>query len=207
MMFGIEHYASFVSAIVLFQLIPGAGTLAILDATARRGMGAGTSAVIGTLVGDAVWMIGAALGLAAVMQANPTVFAALQWFGVVYLLWMAWGLLRSGRSVASADTALVRSLWQYARRAALVSLTNPKVMLFFVAFFPLFLTPSASPWTLVVMMLHVTVISLLYQLGLVLLGNWVALRLRGIASAQVWAKRLAGVALIGFAAKLAANNR
>ena len=206
-MFGIEHYASFVSAIVLFQLIPGAGTLAILDATARRGMGAGTSAVIGTLVGDAVWMIGAALGLAAVMQANPTVFTALQWFGVAYLLWMAWGLLRSGRSVASADTALVRSSWQYARRAALVSLTNPKVMLFFVAFFPLFLTPSASPWTLVVMLLHVTVISLLYQLGLVLLGNWVALRLKGIPSAQGWAKRLAGVALIGFAAKLAANNR
>ena len=206
-MFGIEHYASFVSAIVLFQLIPGAGTLAILDATARRGMGAGTSAVIGTLVGDAVWMIGAALGLVAVMQANPTVFTALQWFGVAYLLWMAWGLLRSGRSVASADTALVRSSWQYARRAALVSLTNPKVMLFFVAFFPLFLTPSASPWTLVVMLLHVTVISLLYQLGLVLLGNWVALRLKGIPSAQVWAKRLAGVALIGFAAKLAANNR
>ena len=206
-MFGIEHYASFVSAIVLFQLIPGAGTLAILDATARRGLGAGTSAVVGTLVGDAVWMIGAALGLAAVMQANPTVFTALQWFGVAYLLWMAWGLLRSGRSVASADTALVRSSWQYARRAALVSLTNPKVMLFFVAFFPLFLTPSASPWTLVVMLLHVTVISLLYQLGLVLLGNWVALRLKGIPAAQVWAKRLAGVALIGLAAKLAANNR
>ena len=40
-MFGIEHYASFVSAVLLFQLIPGAGTLAILDATARRGMGAG----------------------------------------------------------------------------------------------------------------------------------------------------------------------
>ena len=71
-MFGIEHYASFVSAIVLFQLIPGAGTLAILDATARRGMGAGTSAVIGTLVGDAVWMIGAALGLALLLSAvNP----------------------------------------------------------------------------------------------------------------------------------------
>ena len=71
----------------------------------------------------------------------------------------------------------------------------------------LFLTPSASPWTLVVMLLHVTVISLLYQLGLVLLGNWVALRLKGIPSAQLWARRLAGVALIGFAVKLAANNR
>ena len=111
-MFGIEHYASFVSAVLLFQLIPGAGMLAILDATARRGMHAGASAVVGTLLGDAVWMVGAALGLAAVMQANPTVFTTLQWFGVGYLLWMAWGLLRSGRSVASAETALLRSSGQ-----------------------------------------------------------------------------------------------
>ena len=206
-MFGIEHYSQFIAAILLFQLIPGAGTLAILNATARSGVGAGLSAVMGTLVGDAVWMLGAALGLAAVMQANPTVFAALQWFGVAYLLWMAIGLLRSGRSELSNDAQQNRSSWQYARQAALVSLTNPKVMLFFVAFFPLFLTPSASPWTLGMMMLHVSVISLIYQAGLVLVGNWVAQHLRGIPSAQVWAKRLAGVALIGFAFKLAANNR
>ena len=206
-MFGIEHYPQFIAAILLFQLIPGAGTLAILNATARNGVGAGLSAVMGTLVGDAVWMLGAALGLAAVMQANPTVFAALQWFGVAYLLWMAIGLLRSGRSELSNDAQQNRSSWQYARQAALVSLTNPKVMLFFVAFFPLFLTPSASSWTLGMMMLHVSVISLIYQAGLVLVGNWVAQHLRGIPSAQVWAKRLAGVALIGFAFKLAANNR
>ena len=123
-MFGIEHYVSFVSAIVLFQLIPGAGTLAILNATARRGVHAGLSAVVGTLVGDAVWMVGAALGLAAVMQANPALFRALQWFGVVYLLWMAWGLLRSGRSESVSEAVAVSS-WQYARQAALVSLTNP----------------------------------------------------------------------------------
>ena len=205
-MFGIEHYVSFVSAIVLFQLIPGAGTLAILNATARRGVHAGLSAVLGTLVGDAVWMVGAALGLAAVMQANPALFRALQWFGVVYLLWMAWGLLRSGRSESVSEAVAVSS-WQYARQAALVSLTNPKVMLFFVAFFPLFLRHDSGALTLFVMMAHVSLISLLYQAGLVLLGHWVARVFEGVPQAQVWAKRLAGVALIGFAAKLAANNR
>ena len=205
-MFGIEHYASFVLAIVLFQLIPGAGTLAILNATARRGVHAGLSAVLGTLVGDAVWMVGAALGLAAVMQANPALFRALQWFGVVYLLWMAWGLLRSGRSESISEAVAVSS-WQYARQAALVSLTNPKVMLFFVAFFPLFLRHDSGALTLFVMMAHVSLISLLYQAGLVLLGHWVARVFEGVPQAQVWAKRLAGVALIGFAAKLAANNR
>ena len=205
-MFGIEHYVSFVSAIVLFQLIPGAGTLAIVNATARRGVHAGLSAVLGTLVGDAVWMVGSALGLAAVMQANPMVFTALQWFGVAYLLWMAWGLLRSGRSELFSEAVAV-SLWQYARQAALVSLTNPKVMLFFVAFFPLFLRHDSGALTLFVMMVHVSLISLLYQAGLVLLGHWVARVFEGVPQAQVWAKRLAGVALIGFAAKLAANNR
>ena len=205
-MFGIEHYVSFVSAIVLFQLIPGAGTLAILNATARRGVHAGLAAVLGTLVGDAVWMVGAALGLAAVMQANPALFRALQWFGAVYLLWMAWGLLRSGRSESVSEAAAVSS-WQYARQAALVSLTNPKVMLFFVAFFPLFLRHDSGALTLFVMMVHVSLISLLYQAGLVLLGHWVVRVFEGVPQAQVWAKRLAGVALIGFAAKLAANNR
>ena len=206
-MFDIQNYPQFILAIILFQLIPGAGTLAILNATARRGVGAGLSAVVGTLVGDAVWMIGAAIGLAAVMQANPMVFRALQYFGVAYLLWLAWGLLRAGRSELAADVTQSKSNTQYAKQAALVSLTNPKVMLFFVAFFPLFLKPSASPMTLSVMMAHVTVISFVYQALLVLVGNWVARELKDIPQAQVWAKRLAGVALLGFALRLAANNR
>jgi len=88
-----------------------------------------------------------------------------------------------------------------------VSLTNPKVILFFVSFFPLFLKPQASTATLAVMMLHVTVISLLYQGALVLVGNKVAAALRNIPSARRLATRLAGLALIGFGIKLAANNR
>jgi threonine/homoserine/homoserine lactone efflux protein len=88
-----------------------------------------------------------------------------------------------------------------------VSLTNPKVMLFFVAFFPLFLKPSASPVTLGMMMVHVSVISFVYQAILVLLGNWLAQQFKGVPQAQIWAKRLAGAALVGFALKLAANNR
>jgi len=56
-------------------------------------------------------------------------------------------------------------------------------------------------------MVHVTVVCFLYEVILVLLGNWVAARLAGFPMAQVWAKRLAAVALFGFAAKLAVNQR
>lgn len=221
-MFDIQMYPQFIAAILLFQLIPGAGTLAIINATARDGIGAGLAAVGGTLLGDSVWMIGAALGLAAIMNAHPTLFAVLQYFGVGYLLWLAWGLLRAQEEPTSESEPQSASSSSpscthtpvceqksapkhariYARQAALVSLTNPKTMLFFVAFFPLFLRPEASAHTLVMMMLHVTVICALYQAALVYIGHWVARQFAGVAHAQVWAKRLAGLALVGFAYKL-----
>lgn len=89
-------------------------------------------------------------------------------------------------SDASPETPK-QSGWPYLRQACTVSLTNPKVMLFFVAFFPLFLTPEASTITLVAIILHVTILSFVYQAGLVLLGN--------------------GIALIAFGINLALNNR
>lgn len=205
-MFGIQNYSSFIAAVIVFQLIPGVGMLTVVNASARGGLGGGMGAVLGTLLGDAVWMFGAALGLSTLIQANPMVFQALQWFGVGYLLWMGVGLLRSSQSVLAQDSQPKTGL-AYARQAMWVSLTNPKVMLFFVSFFPLFMRHDSSAYTLGMMMLHVSVISFIYAFGLVLLGNWVAARLKGVPMAQVWAKRLAGVALVGFAAKLAMNNK
>jgi threonine/homoserine/homoserine lactone efflux protein len=95
----------------------------------------------------------------------------------------------------------------YFRQAFAVSLTNPKVVLFFVAFFPLFLRVDASPITLGAMMAHVTVISFLYQLGLVLIGNAAARALSSLPVARTAATRLAGLALIGFGVKLALSTR
>lgn len=101
-MFDIQNYASFIAAILIFQLIPGPGTLAILTATARHGIGAGFGAVMGTLLGDFIYMSGAVLGLAAVIHAYPLVFEALQGFGAAYLGWLGIQLLRSpATSVAS----------------------------------------------------------------------------------------------------------
>ena len=206
-MFGIHNYPSFVAAILVFQLIPGAGTIAILNATARNGRAAGMAAVAGTLVGDAVFMVAAVAGLAAVMQATPVLFQTLQWFGAAYLGWMGFKLVTAQVHAGPEAMQPRLSAWKHFRQSALVSLTNPKVMLFFVSFFPLFLTPQASATTLGVMMLHVTVLSLVYQAALVLVGNGVAMRLKALPSARKVATRLAGVALLGFGIRLAAGIR
>ena len=206
-MFDIQNYTSFLTAILVFQLIPGAGTFTILNATARNGVGAGLGAVLGTLIGDFLFMVAVIAGLAAVMNANPIFFRALQWFGAAYLCWLGLQLLHSTVSQNATNPEPHKSGWLYFRQACAVSLTNPKVILFFVAFFPLFLRPGSSTTTLIAMISHVTAISFLYQAGLVLAGNAVARRLKAIPSARRIATRLAGIALIGFGLKLATSNR
>lgn len=206
-MFDIQNYTSFLIAILVFQLVPGPGTIAILNATARNGRGAGFGAVLGTLLGDFIYMVAAVLGLATVMRATPLLFEALQWLGAAYLCWTGIRLLRTCYVSDTMAPEPARPGWASFRQAFAVSLTNPKVMLFFVAFFPLFLRTDASNGTLAAMMLHVTGLSFVYQAGLVLLGNAVAVRLKAIPRARELATRLAGIALIGFGLKLAASNR
>jgi len=202
-MFGIHNYTGFVLAIIAFQIIPGPGTLAILNATARNGIRSGMGAVFGTLTGDLLFMLGAVLGLAAVLAARPVILSSLQWVGIVYLCWLGLQLLRT--PVADADVNAMRepSHWPSFRQAFAVCLTNPKAIVFFMAFFPLFLAADSDPLTLGVMMAHVGLISLVYQTCLVLVGNAVAVRLSRVQGARVWGRRLVGLGLLGFGVRLA----
>ena len=202
-MFGIHNYASFVLAIVAFQIIPGPGTLAILSSTARHGVRSGMGAVFGTLAGDFLFMLGAVLGLAAVLAARPVLLSSLQWAGIFYLCWLGLKLMRTPIEDQDAGPASMRGPWTSFWQAFAVCLTNPKASLFFMAFFPLFLTAGSRPQTLGLMMAHVSLISLAYQTGLVLAGNAVTMRFSRVKSARVWARRLVGLGLLGFGLKLA----
>jgi threonine/homoserine/homoserine lactone efflux protein len=120
---------------------------------------------------------------------------------------MGWKLLRTSVKDQPEYTTLEKGGWTYFRQALAVSLTNPKVIMFFMAFFPLFLSTESTPVTLLTLMVHVTAISFLNQTVLVLAGNAAAQRLSRWQFARLLATRLAGVALIGFGIKLAFNNR
>jgi threonine/homoserine/homoserine lactone efflux protein len=206
-MFGIQHYPSFILAILLFQLVPGPGTMAILGATARGGIRAGLGAVLGTLAGDFLYMLAAVLGLAALLAAYPVAFAVIRWAGIGYLIWIGIGLARAQDPADAPREVQALPGWVHFRRAFAVALTNPKVILFFMAFFPLFLRADARPATLGLMMAQVTVLSGLYQTGLVLVGNQVAKRLGRIRRVRVLSTRLAGLAMIGFGLRLALGRR
>lgn len=206
-MFQIQNYSAFILAVLLFQLIPGAGTIAILNAAARKGVRGGMGAVFGTLTGDFIYMSAAVLGLAAILGAYPAILAGAQWIGVAYLCGFGLRLVFGPKTTCSGDGGPVKGGWTFYRQALAVSLTNPKAIMFFMAFFPLFIAEGAGPVTLFVLMAHVTVISLVYQTLLVLVGNIVARRLSRWPLARPIATRLAGAALVGFGVRLALGDR
>lgn len=91
-MFGIENYVTFLLAVLVFQLIPSPGTIAILTASIQGGVKSGVSSVFGTLCGDIIYMMAAIVGVAAIIDANPYLLSVLQWIGIGYLIWI--GLVR-----------------------------------------------------------------------------------------------------------------
>ncbi len=151
-------------------------------------------AVFGTLLGDWLFMGAAVAGLATLLQAHPALFQFIQWVGAAYLI-----VLGIQMSFARGTDTLSRTVHNGFRQAFFISLTNPKVILFFMAFFPLFLPPHASWITLFGMMVHVTVLSLLYQTALVWIGYAVAQWARTVSWIGPLVTRLAGIAFIGFA--------
>ena len=205
-MLGIQNYFSFITAIFLFQLFPGAGTIAILNATAKNGAKGGMSAVTGTLIGDFCYMCSAVLGLATILSARPKFLAVTQWTGVCCLCWIGWKFLRVSGKQQRSEPSHKKSNWSFFTQGLAVSLTNPKVIMFFMAFFPLFLNAAdSSASTFLIMMLHVTLISLFYQTCLVFVGKAIAEYVSKWKYSKIIALRLAGFSVIGFGIKLASN--
>jgi threonine/homoserine/homoserine lactone efflux protein len=124
-MFDIQNYSSFILAVLLFQLYPGAGTIAILNATARDSICGGMKAVFGTLTGDFIYMLSAVLGLAAILAAYPSILNIAQCIGVIYLFWIGFKFLRVPINGVK-DMEIENKNWDFYRQALAVSLTNPQ---------------------------------------------------------------------------------
>jgi len=198
----IDQPGSFMLAVLVFQMIPGPGTLTILRATANHGIRAGFASVAGTLLGGLLCMLAAASGLEAVFRGQPEATQALKWAGALYLAWLGWRMVARVGDPRAPHAQTAASLGRLLRSSLAISLTNPKVLLFYFALLPLFVRAPFTAPSLAAMIGIVTGTSLLYQAALVLAGNSVMRRLRTLPSARSAAQRLAGMAFIGFAVKL-----
>jgi leucine efflux protein len=202
MVAGISDYGAFCAAILLFLALPGPGTFALLTSTGKGGFGAGAAATMGVIVGDQVLLWLAVAGVAALLAANPVVFKAVQFAGAAYLGWIGLKLLFA-RGNASASPIRIEPR-HYARQALVITLLNPKAIVFYMAFFPLFIDPATHRGlpTFAAMALTIAVITAVYCLTLCAFAHAVAAKVKAHRALVRWLERLAGVFLIGFGLRL-----
>jgi leucine efflux protein len=204
-MFGISDYGAFVAAIVLFLAIPGPGNLALLTSTGKGGLLGGLAATLGVIAGDQVLLWLAVAGVAALLATHPTAFLAVQWLGAAYLAWLGFRLLLA--RPGDAPVLHIRPR-HYFRQALAITLLNPKAIVFYMAFFPLFVDPARHQGLLTFAVMSVTIaaLTLLYGLAVVLLAHHLAERVRAHPYLGGWLSKLAGVFLLGFGLKLALSK-
>lgn len=133
-MFGIADYGAFVVAIIVFLAIPGPGNLALLTATGKGGIRAGMAATLGVIVGDQVLLWLAVAGLSAVLINYPSLYSSLKWVGAAYLMGLGYSLFNAKPGDAPV---LEMKSGHYIRQGLLITVLNPKAIVFYMAFFPL----------------------------------------------------------------------
>ena len=204
-MFGIADYGAFVAAIVLFLAIPGPGNLALITSTSKGGVRGGLAATLGVIAGDQVLMWLAVAGVAALLATYPAAFNAVQWLGAAYLAWLGFRMLAAK---PGAQPILNIQPRHYFRQAGLITLLNPKAIVFYMAFFPLFVDPARHQGLLTfgVMAATIALLTFLYGLIVVLLTHRLAERMRANPLVARVLEKLAGVFLIGFGIKLAISK-
>lgn len=205
MFFGIADYASFVLAITVFLLIPGPGNLALITSTGKGGVRGGVAATLGLIAGDQVLMWLAVAGVAALLAAYPPAFHAVQWLGAGYLAWLG---LRLMLARPGDRPVLHIRAGHYFRQAMAITLLNPKAIVFYMAFFPLFVDPAqhAGLATFAVMAATIALLTFAYGLAVTLLTHTFAERLRAAPRLSRWLGRLAGTFMVGFGIKLALSR-
>ena len=204
-MFGVADYGAFVVAIIIFLMIPGPGNLALITSTGKGGVRGGLAATLGVIVGDQCLMWLAVAGVAALLTAYPAAFAAVQWLGAGYLAWLGGKLLLAKRGAAPL---LQIKPHHYLRQGLMITLLNPKAIVFYMAFFPLFVDPARHQGlkTFGAMALTIAVLTFMYGLVVVLLTHHLAERMRANPVIGRTLQKVAGVFLIGFGIRLALSR-
>jgi leucine efflux protein len=200
-MFGISDFGAFVAAFVLLLFLPGPGNLAIITSTGKGGVAGGVASVFGLLVGDQILLWLTVAGVSAILSANPLLFHALQWLGAGYLAWLGYKMLTA--KPGDKPTINIKP-GHYFRQSMVITVFNPKAIMFYVAFFPQFIDPvhHQGMLTFGVMAATVWVLGFLYCISVVFITHTMAERIRANPKVTGFLQKLAGVFLIGFGFKL-----
>ena len=204
-MFGVKDYWAFVIAVIVFLAIPGPGNLAIITSTSKGRIIGGLAATFGVIAGDQVLMWLAVAGVAALLAANPALFTIVQYAGAAYLAYLG---VRMVLAKPGDAPILKMEARRYFRQGMLITLLNPKAIVFYMAFFPLFVDPARHQGmtTFGVMALTIACLTFIYCLVVTLITHFAAQRMRANPRISTWLNRIGGTMLVAFGIKLAVGK-
>lgn len=128
----------FATASTLLALAPGPDNLFVLTQSMLFGRSAGFKITLGLCTGLVFHTTIVSLGVAAIFQTSVIAFNTLKYIGAAYLLYLAYGALRSSSSKLEVKESIELSSWHLYRRGIIMNITNPKVSIFFMALLPQF---------------------------------------------------------------------
>lgn len=202
----VEAYVAFVLATTVLMLMPGPNATLIMSNSIARGARVGLFTVLGGSLAISLHMLLVCVGLVSLMATLGHWMEWIRWAGVAYLLWLGWrAWTEPDVDETAAPTARDsrRGFWQ----GFMVATTNPKLLLFYAAFFPQFINLEAAPWTqLLLLCASFVAIQVVCDSSYALLADRLAHRLRGPRGMR-WRKRLTGCFLVGTGVGLALARR
>ncbi|ERL57014.1 LysE family translocator [Psychrobacter aquaticus] len=212
-MFGIENYLGFILAAILLNLTPGTDSMYIITRSISQGQTAGLYSVLGITTGSLIHTLLASLGLSVLLANSPTAFMLVKYLGAGYLCYLGFKMLTSKESslIASSlpkDEDIIRQNkvdgWQIYQQGVLTNVFNPKVALFFIAFFPQFIDANYAYGMLSFLILGLTFATtgFIWCSCLALLAARFSTRLRENPSIEAVLNKISGVVFIGLGIKL-----
>jgi threonine/homoserine/homoserine lactone efflux protein len=193
----LEMTAAFTVAFFLLAVSPGPGLAAILSRSLSGGLPAGLAVTSGLVIGDAIFLSIAMVGLSAIANTMGPVFQIIKYAGAAYLIWLGVQSLRSAAKPVSIQERTSVPLWKDVMLGLTVTLGNPKPILFYGALLPAFLDLSiVTPRDFAVLMTVVTAVSIAVYTGYMLLMER-AKRLLSSTRAVERLSQATGVMLIG----------
>ncbi len=212
-MFGIENYLGFVLAAILLNLTPGTDSMYIITRSISQGQSAGLYSVLGITTGSLIHTLLASLGLSVLLASSPTAFMLVKYLGAGYLCYLGFKMLTNKESslIASSlpkDKDMIGQNkvngWQIYQQGVLTNVFNPKVALFFIAFFPQFIDANYAYSMLSFFILGLTFATtgFIWCSCLALLAARFSTRLRENPSIEAVLNKISGVVFIGLGIKL-----
>ncbi|MCP3017930.1 leucine efflux protein LeuE [Cupriavidus basilensis] len=212
---GITDFWTFVLGTIFIVLLPGPNSMYVLSVAAQRGVREGYKGACGVFLGDAILMVLSAAGVASLLKASPALFYVVKTIGAAYLGWIGFQMLRGavrawlsrggdGGTAAQAETPVDRAVSPF-RKALVVSLLNPKAILFFISFFIQFVDPQFGypALSFVALGLVCQLCSFAYLTAIIFVGARLAEAFRRRRRLSAGMASGVGAMFIGFGAKLA----